>query len=120
MHDRRNNSFSMSYNSREVIFPRVYEVITELLTALVLINTNHKSNNINSTITDVATSNVIKTVFLDVNWVILIQDSSQTATASALFESTNGPAEQPTDNPPNANWVDNVNWTVLEVTFPMY
>jgi hypothetical protein len=103
MDDRRNNRFSISYMSCEVIFPSVYEVITELLTALVLINTNHKSKNINSKITHVATSNVIKTVFLDVNWVILIHYSSQTATPSALFESTDGPAEQPTDNPPNSN-----------------
>jgi len=44
----------------------MYEIITELLTALVLLNTKGKRTNIDSKITDVATCKVIKQAFLDV------------------------------------------------------
>ena len=45
---------------------QMYEIITELLTALVLLNTKGKRTNIDSKITDVATCKVIKQAFLDV------------------------------------------------------
>jgi len=44
----------------------MYEIITELLNAIVLPNTKPKWKNIDSKITDVATCKVIKKVFLDV------------------------------------------------------
>jgi len=46
---------------------QIYEIITDLLTALVLLNTNSETQYIDSKITDVATCKVIKKVFLDVN-----------------------------------------------------
>jgi hypothetical protein len=45
----------------------MYEIITELLAAFVLLNTKHRSRNIDFKITDIATSTVFETAFLDVS-----------------------------------------------------
>jgi len=50
----------------------MYEIITELYTSIVIINTKHRNENIDPNITDVATCNVIKMVLLDVISVIMI------------------------------------------------
>ena len=44
----------------------MYDIITDLMTAIVLLNTKHNKKNIGSKITDVSTCKVIKMEFLDV------------------------------------------------------
>jgi len=94
---------------------QIYEIITVLLTALVLLTKNHRKKNIDSKMTNVATCKVNKKIFLDVNYVILIEYNYQTAKARALYESTDGRAGQPADNPPNPDSMGDVHWTVPEL-----
>jgi len=91
---------------------RIFEVITEPSTTIVLQNTTHNTKNIDSKIMDTPTCNVFKQWSLDVKRVILIKYNHQTAKAGALYESTDGPARQPTDNPPNSDWLVNLPQTV--------
>ena len=95
---------------------RIYEIITILLTALVLLNTEYKRQNIDSKITDVTTRKVITKESLDVNWLILIKYHYQTAKARALYKPTNGPAWQPSNYPPNSEGLGDVHWTVAKLT----
>jgi len=99
---------------------RIYEIITELLTALVLLSTNLKRQNIDSKIAKGATCKVIKMVFLDVNYLILIKYNYQTAKARALYESTDGPAGQPADYSPNSDRLGDFHRTVTELTVRDY
>jgi hypothetical protein len=76
----------------------MYELITALLTTLVYLNRIHKRNKIDSKIANVATSKVLKNRFLDVSLVISIKFSYPTATVTALYECTDRPTGQPSDN----------------------
>jgi len=60
-----NASWSSSMGNQGIV--RIYQIITELLNALVLPNPNHKRQNMDSKITNVITCKVIKKIFLDVN-----------------------------------------------------
>ena len=53
----------------------MYELITVLLTVLVLLNITHKKKNIDSKIANIAICKVFKYVLLDVSSVILIKYS---------------------------------------------
>jgi len=99
---------------------QIYEIITELLTTLVLLNSKHKRKNIDSKISNVATCKVINKVFLDVNEVILIKYKYRTAKPRALYESTGGPAGQPADNLPNSDGLGDIHSTGPEVTVWVY
>ena len=72
---------------------RIYEIITVLLTVLVLLNTEHKRHNIDSTITDVATSKEIKTAFLNVTELILNMYNYQTAKAKHYINLLTNPLD---------------------------
>jgi hypothetical protein len=102
------------------VITRIYEFVTELFTALVLLNTQYKLKYIESKITDVATCKVIEKVFLDVNKVILIKYNYQTASPRALCESTDVPAGQPVDNLPNSDGLGDVHQTIPELAVWMY
>jgi hypothetical protein len=99
---------------------QICEIITEQLTALVHCNTNQKSQNIDSKMTDVAICTVIKKVFLEVNWLILIQYSYQTAKSRALYKSTDGPAEVHANYPSNSAWLGDVHRSLPELTISVY
>jgi len=58
--------------------------------------------------------------FLDITSLILIKYYHQEAKATALCKSTNGPAEQPADYPPNADGLGYVCRTVPELTVWVY
>jgi len=98
----------------------MYDIITDLMTAIVLLNTKHNKKNIGSKITDVSTCKVIKMEFLDVIWVILIKYNYQTAKARTLYASTDGPTAQPADNPPNSDKLGDVHQKVPELTVRVY
>jgi hypothetical protein len=98
-----------------VIAP-IYEIITEPLTALVLLNSKHKRQNIDSKITDVAPCKVIKQVFLNVNKLILIKYNYQSAKSEGLYLPAEGPAGQRAYYPPNSGWLRYVHRTVPELT----
>jgi hypothetical protein len=75
----------------------IYEVITDVLTASVLLNTKHKRQQIDSTITDIATCQAIKKVILHVKPLILIEYNYESSKAGALYTSTEGTTGQLTD-----------------------
>jgi len=60
---RVNNFWSCILGKQGVV--RMYELITVLLTTLVILNITHKRKNIDSKIANVATCKVFKTVLLD-------------------------------------------------------
>jgi len=94
---------------------QIYEFLTEVLTAVVLLNTRHKRQSIDSKITEVVICKVIKKEFLDVNYLILIKYNYQSAKARALYKSTDGPAGQPADNPANSDGLADVHRTALKM-----
>jgi hypothetical protein len=98
----------------------MYELITVLLTTFVLLNITHKRKNIDSTIANIATFKVFKHILLHVSWAILFKYSSRTVKARAVYESTDGPAGQPADNPPNWNRLAAVHWTIPKLTVRVY
>ena len=61
-----------------------------------------------------------KKSLLDVENVILITYYYYTAKTRALYESTNGPAAQPADNPPNSDGLWDAHWTVPELIVRVY
>jgi len=99
---------------------QIYEIITELLTAIVLLNTNHEWQNIDVKITDVTTCKVIKKVFLDGNKPILIKYNYHSAKAKALYKSTDGPAGQHADYPPKLDRLGHVHQTIYKLTVRVY
>jgi len=99
---------------------RMYELITVLLTTLVLPNITHKRKNIDYKIANVATCNEFKNISLDVSWAILITYSYRTAKARALYECTDGSAGQRADNPSNSDVFGAVHPTVPELPVVVY
>ena len=75
------------------------ELITELLTTFIGKNTTYKRKNTDSKIIDMANCKTCKKRLLAAEYAILVRYYYQTAKARALYESTDGPA----DNPPNSD-----------------
>jgi len=87
---------------------QILELITELLTALLLKNTKQTWKNTDSKIINIAMCKTCKKSLLDVENAILIRYYYYTAKTRALVESTDGPAGQPADNLPNSEGLGNV------------
>ena len=94
----------------------IYEIRPVLLAVVVLLNTEHIRQNIDSKVTDVATRTASKKELLHVTYLILIKYNHQTAKARALYKSTDGPAGQPADYQPNSDRLGDVCRTVPEST----
>jgi hypothetical protein len=92
----------------------------ELLTSSLVKNTNHWKKNLNYNIVDLATCKPCKMWLLDVKWSILAEYYNRIAKASMLYEFTDGPAIQPTENPPNSDGYGDDNGTVPESTVQVY
>jgi len=99
---------------------RIFELITALLTAFVVQNTDHKRKNIHSKIIDITSCNAFKKWLLAVEWAILFLYYCQTARAKALYETIDGPTGQPTDNPANSDGVGDFQHTVPGWTIQVY
>jgi len=98
----------------------IFEIITELLTALEVQNTKLKRKNIHSKIIDIVTCKAFKKRLLDVEQAIVIRYYYQRAKARALYESTDGPAGQSADNRPSSDWLGDIHRTIPELTVRAY
>jgi len=98
---------------------RKFELISELLTALIVHSTNHNRKNIDSKIIHIATWRPLKPRLLDVEYAILIKRYYHTAKARALHETTDGPTGQPADTPPNQHVLGDSHRTVPEMRVPV-
>jgi len=94
------NSFSFCVLGDQGIV-QMYQLTTELLTALISKSRSYNRKIMDSKIIDMANSKTCKNRFLAAEYVILITYCYQTAKTSALSESIDGPAWQPIDNLPN-------------------
>jgi len=80
---------------------QIYELISELLTAIIGKNTIYERKNAYSKIINIAICKTLKQRLLAAEYVILVSYNYHTAKASTLYVSTEGPAGQPSDNQPN-------------------
>jgi len=92
------------------------EIITELWTCFVVQNSKHKRKNIDCKIINIATWRALKKILLDVELAIIINYYFQTATARALYESTDGPDGHPADNLPHSDGWGDFRQTVPKLT----
>jgi hypothetical protein len=89
------------------------------LTTLIIQNTKHNRKNIHFKILNITTCKAFTKGLLDVEQAVLIKYYYQTAKAKALYESTDGPAGQPADKPPNSYGLGDFHRTVPELTVPV-
>jgi len=94
----------------------MYELITVLVTVFGLLNITNQRKNIDSKITYFATCRVVKNGLLDVRCASMIKYRYQTVKAGVLYERTDAPAGQPTDNPRILDWLRGVHRIIPELT----
>ena len=99
---------------------RINERITELLTASIAKNTTYNRKNTYSKIINVADCTTWKKRLLAVEYLISIIYNYQTTKTRSLYKSTDEPAGQPADNPPNSDGLGDVHRTMPELTVPVY
>ena len=97
-----------------------FELITEQSTAIIVKNARWNRENTNSKMIDIANCKTCKNRSLDIDEVISVRYYHQTAKVKALYESTDGSAGEPTDNPPKSDWLGDVHLTVHELTVRVY
>jgi len=97
-------------------FLRIGAPITKLLTTSLAKNATGKRQNTYSKIINVADCKTSKKRSLAVKYLILIMFNYPTAETRTLYKSTDGPAGQPADNPPNPDWLGDLHRTVPELT----
>jgi len=98
----------------------IFDHIMKLLPTLISKKTTHQMKNMDSKLIDIATCKTPKNILLVVDYVISIRCYYQTAKTTALYESIDGSAGQPTDNPPNSDRLPNYHRTVPELTVQLY
>ena len=86
---------------------------TGLLTASIAKNATDRRENTYSKIINLADCKTSKKRLLAVEYLILVMYNYLTAKTRTLYKSTDGPAGQPADNPPNSD-----GWGVLHRTLP--
>jgi len=101
-------------------FARIHELITELSTAFIAKNITYNRKNTGSKIINIADCKTCNKRSLAVEYQLLIIYYYPTAKTGTLYKSTDGPAGQPTDNPPNSDWLSDFHRTVPELTFRVY
>jgi len=90
----------------------IHDLITTLLTPFIGKNTLYKREDMDSKIIDIANCKTCKKRLLAVEYAILIRYYYETAKAKALYESIDGPAGLPANNPPNSDGVRDFHRTV--------
>jgi len=93
----------------------IFELITELLTSFIRINTQYKSEDTDSKIIDIANCTTWKKSLLDAEDVISISYYYETPKTGASYESTDGPTEQLADNPLNSGRLGNFHRIIPEL-----
>jgi len=111
---RVNNFWSCIIGNQGIVW--IFEHIKELLTTFIGNNTIYQRKNTDSKIIYIATCQTCNNKLLAVVYTILISHYYQTAKSKFLYESIDGPAGRPTDNPPNAAEFANFHWTLPELT----
>jgi len=101
-------------------FTQINELITELLTAIIVKNTTYNRKNTDSKIINVADCTIWKKRLLAVEYLNLTINNYPTAKTRSLYQSTDGPAGRPTDNPPNLDRLGDFLWTVPKFTVRVY
>jgi len=91
---------------------RIFEHITELLTALIGKYTIYQKKITDSKIIDFATCETRKNKLQALLYAILISHHHHTAASRALYESIYGPAGRTADNPLNSDRFQDFHWTV--------
>jgi len=109
------NNFWFSILSNHGI-TRIYEFMSELLTASIGKNSTYYRKNMDSKIINFTHCKTCKKRLLAVEYVILIRYYHQTANTRALYECTDGPAGWPTDNPPTSDGLGDFHRSVPELT----
>jgi len=97
-------------------FLRIGAPITKLLTTSLAKNATGRRQNTYSKIINVADCKTSKKRSLAVKYLILIMFNYPTAKPRTLYKSTDGPAGQPADNPPNPDGLGHLHRTVPELT----
>ena len=99
---------------------RIFEHITELLTASIGKNTISQRTTTDSKIVDIANCQTCTNKSLAVEYSILIRYYYQTATWSALYASIDGNARWPANNLPDSDEFGNFNRTIPKLMIPVY
>jgi hypothetical protein len=81
----------------------IYEFITELLNTFIGKNMKYYRKRLDFKIINIVNCRTFKKGLLAVDYAILIRCYYQTAKTRELYESTDGPTGQPTDNQPNSD-----------------
>jgi len=96
------------------------QLITDLLSAFIPKNTTYNRKKTDSKIINVADWKTCKKRLLAVEYLILIIYNDPTAKTRTLYQSTDGPAGRPADNPPNSDRLGDFDRTVPKLTVPVY
>jgi len=94
----------------------MFTQITGLVTSLIVNNTIYQRKKIDSKLIDIANSKTFKNILLVVENTILIRYYKQTAKTRAWYESLDGPAVRPADNPHNSDGFGVYHRTVAVLT----
>jgi len=99
---------------------QIFEFITELLTAFIGKNITYYRNNTDSNISNFTHCKTCKMRLLAIEYTILTRYYYQTSKRRALYESLDGPAGWPADNPPNWDGLGDFHRTVPEWMVRVY
>jgi len=94
----------------------IFEHTTELLTARIGKNTVYRRNITDSKIINIVHCKTCTNNVLAVEYMILIRHYYQTAKTRALYDSIDGPAGRPADDPPNPDGLVDIYHTLPELT----
>jgi hypothetical protein len=97
-------------------FLRIGAPTTKLTTTSLAKNATGRRQHTDSKIINVADSKTSKKRSVAVKYLILIMFNYPTAKTRTLYKSTDGPAGQPADNPPNPDGLGDLHRTVPELT----
>jgi len=99
---------------------QIFEYITELLTALTAKNANYTRRNTDSNIIDIANFKSCKMWLHDIESLILVRHYYHEAKTRALYEYSNGPVGQQTDNPRDSDKLEEFHRTVSKLMILVY
>jgi len=98
----------------------IFEHLKQLLTTLIRKNIPYARKNSHSKTIDITNCQTRKSELLAVEFTILIIHYYQTSKSGAWYESIDGPAGWPADNPPKSDRLGNFRWTVPQLAVRVY
>ena len=109
-----NYFWSCIFGNQGIVY--IFEHTTELLTARIGKNTVYRRNITDSKIINIVHCKTCTNNVLAVEYMILIRHYYQTAKTRALYDSIDGPAGRPADDPPNPDGLVDIYHTLPELT----